>query len=79
MSEDEIVEVTAYPEHWLHLHGKAISGCRHSHPLRTGESRDAPDHHHEGDPAAETGEDGYVDQRGLGRAVYPVKEEDSDD
>lgn len=33
-----------------HLHGKAISGHRHAHRLRPGESRDDPDHvHHDED------------------------------
>lgn len=59
------VEVNSYPEAWYHLHGKGISGLRHSHPLRDGESVDDPDHDHEGGP-----EDPEVDQRGIGRAIY---------
>jgi len=35
-----------YPEGWFHLHGKALSGLRHSHPLRDGEDADHPDHEH---------------------------------
>jgi hypothetical protein len=37
-----------HPEDWRHLHGKALSGHRHSHRLRPGESVDEPDHWHEG-------------------------------
>jgi hypothetical protein len=44
-----------YPEELFHLHGKALSGVRHAHPLRDGESRDEPDHEHEGDEEDETG------------------------
>lgn len=40
-----------YPEEWFHLHGKAMSGHRHSHPMRPGEDCDDPDHDHPvGDP-----------------------------
>lgn len=67
----DAIDVVAYPEQWLHLHGKAISGLRHSHPLRDGKRRHAPDHDHEGprdqrDPR---------DPRGVGRAIYYRREE----
>lgn len=45
----ERVEVLAYPEEWFHLHGKALSGLRHSHPLKDGEDPDKPWHYHEGE------------------------------
>ena len=67
----ERVEVQAYPEDWYHLHGKAISGLRHSHPLKLGEDRDEPWHDHEGEwipsiAATAPGED----RRGVGAALY---------
>lgn len=46
-----------YPEEMFHLHGKAISGERHSHPLREGESVDDPDHYHS-------------ESRAVGKAIY---------
>lgn len=64
----ERVEVVAYPEEWLHLHGKALSGLRHSHPLRPGESVDEPWHYHEGELAEDVPEG--VDDRGYGAALY---------
>ena len=60
----EVVEVVIHPEEMYHLHGKAISGLRHSHPLRDGESRDEPDHEHE--PVY----DKDADRHNYGRAVY---------
>ncbi len=61
--------VSAYPGEWYHLHGKAISGLRHSHPLRDGEDRDDPAHYHEGGDLLPIG--GDEDRRGVGRALYP--------
>lgn len=65
----EPVEVLAYPDDLLHLHGKAMSGLRHSHPLKPGEDRDEPWHDHEGewDPTLATGAE---DRRGVGAALY---------
>lgn len=68
--ECERVEVAAYPEEWYHLHGKAMSGLRHSHPLRNGEDQDNPWHDHEGEFTLPHG--GEVDRRGVGVALYPA-------
>ena len=59
-----------YDEDLLHLHGKALSGLRHSHPLRESESRDDPDHHHAGYDLLSWNAD--VDRRGVGAPVYPA-------
>lgn len=79
--EYERIEVESYGEELFHLHGKSLSGLRHSHPLRPGENVDSPDHIHEGDDAWLTDSiwndavevpDG-VDRRGYGAALYPTK------
>lgn len=68
--EFERVEVDAYPDEWRHLHGKALSGLRHTHPLRPGEDPDEPWHTHEGEFTLPPG--GNVDRRGVGAALYPT-------
>lgn len=66
--EHERVEVSAMPEEWLHLHGKALSGLRHSHPLKPGEDVSSPWHDHEGEWVDEwTGQPG---RRAAGAALY---------
>lgn len=65
----ERIEVIAYPEECLHLHGKAISGLRHSHPLKPGENPDDPWHDHEGEFGMCDVPDG-ADRRGAGAALY---------
>lgn len=75
-AEYERVEVAAYPEDWYHLHGKALSGMRHSHPLRDGEDPDEPDHDHEGEYTLPRG--GEVDRRGVGAALYPIPQSEDE-
>lgn len=71
--EFERVEVQAYPEEWQHLHGKSMSGLRHSHPLKPGEDPDEPWHDHEGYFTLPW--DSEVDRRGVGAALYPTNDE----
>jgi hypothetical protein len=67
--DSEVVQVVAYGDELLHLHGKALSGLRHSHPLKPGENRDAPWHDHEGEwDRSLAGSD--EDPRGVGAALY---------
>lgn len=72
--QEVVVPVVAYPEEWFHLHGKALSGLQHSHPLRDGEDPDDPDHRHAGEDADDETQARWseqdIDRRGDGPALY---------
>ena len=75
MTDHEIrMEVFAYPEKWQHLHGKALSGLRHSHLLKPGESADDPDHMHEGelDESHSDMDSDHKHSQGCGAAIYNI-------